>query len=310
MRILVTGASGLLGLNLALSVAREHAGIHAVFGTVHDHAIQNDEFSVIQTDLGQAGAVERLLDQTQPDWVIHCAALANVDACENEPERARQLNTQLPAQLAALVARGGARLVHISTDAVFDGKDGGYSEDDPPNPLGVYAHSKLDGERAVMHADPSAIVARVNLFGWSLSGRRSLGEFFFNHLSAGQACMGFTDVYFCPLLVNQIAPLLLGLLEKGLSGVYHVVSRECASKYAFGVAIARRFGLDEGLITPVSVLQGGLKAARSPNLTLRTDKLAAALGYPPPDLSTGIGAFYTLYQQGYPQKLMALEKRD
>jgi dTDP-4-dehydrorhamnose reductase len=303
MRILVTGASGLLGLNLALSTAREHAGNHTVFGTVHDNAIRTKEFTVIQTDLSLPGAVERLLDQTQPEWVIHCAALANVDACENEPERARQLNTELPARLAKRVARGGARLVHISTDAVFDGKDGNYSEDDAPNPLGVYAQSKLDGERAVMQADPTAIIARVNLFGWSLSGRRSLAEFFFNHLSAGKNCMGFTDVLFCPLLVNQIAPLLLDMLQKKLYGLYHVVSRECISKYEFGVAIAHRFGLDASLIEAVSVQQGGLKAARSPNLTLRTDKLAAALGYPPPDLSTGMEGFYTLYQQGYPQMI-------
>jgi len=110
-------------------------------------------------------------------------------------------------------------------------------------------------------------------------------------------------VFFCPLLANDIAPILLHMLEKGLSGLYHVVSRECASKYEFGVRVARRFDLDESLITPTSVAEAGLRAPRSPNLTLRTDKLAAALGAPPPDLSTGIDGFYSLYQQGYPQRL-------
>ena len=310
MRILVTGASGLLGLNLALSAAGQAGGSHLVFGTVKDHALQTSAFTVMQTDLIEPGAVERLLDQTQPDWVIHCAALANVDTCEADPEGARQLNSELPAKLARHVARGGARLVHISTDAVFDGQRGKYSETDLPNPLGVYARTKLEGERLVAEANPEAIIARVNLFGWSLRGTRSLGEFFFYNLSAGKGVRGFTDVFFCPLLANDIAPILLHMLEKRLSGLYHVVSRECASKYEFGVRIARRFGLDESLITPSSVAEAGLKAARSPNLTLRTDKLAAALGTPPPDLSTGIDGFYRLYQQGYPQKIRGFEIRE
>ena len=303
MRILVTGASGLLGLNLALSAAGQASGSHLVFGTVKDHALRTSAFTAIQTDLLASDAVEKLLDQTQPDWVIHCAAMANVDACEADPQGARQLNSELPAKLASHVARGGARLVHISTDAVFDGQRGAYTETDLPNPLGVYARTKLEGERLVAEANPEAIIARVNLFGWSLRGSRSLGEFFFYNLSAGKGVRGFTDVFFCPLLANDIAPILLHMLEKGLNGLYHVVSRECASKYEFGVRIARRFDLDESLITPTSVAEAGLRAPRSPNLTLRTDKLTAALGAPPPDLSTGIDGFYSLYQQGYPQRL-------
>jgi dTDP-4-dehydrorhamnose reductase len=113
-------------------------------------------------------------------------------------------------------------------------------------------------------------------------------------------------VYFCPLLVNHLADLLIRMLDKGLSGLYHVVGGECATKYDFGLRIARRFGLDAGLIQPTSVNQGGLRAARSPNLTLRTDKLISALGAPLPSLSTGLERFYELYQQGYPQFLRNL----
>jgi dTDP-4-dehydrorhamnose reductase len=96
------------------------------------------------------------------------------------------------------------------------------------------------------------------------------------------------------------------MLEAGLGGLYHVVSPESSSKYDFGLRIAQRFGLDASLISPTSVQQAGLKAARSPNLTLRTDKLANALGQPIPTLSTGLERFYTLYQQGYPQKVRGL----
>ncbi|MBN2147137.1 MAG: SDR family oxidoreductase [Anaerolineales bacterium] len=312
MKILITGASGLLGLNLALETSQQHT----VYGVVNDHLIHSDAFTVIQADLLAPGAVEQILEQTQPDWVIHCAALANVDACEARPALAQQLNSELPRQLAHLcaarryVTRGGARLVHISTDCVFDGARGDYTEEDAPNPLGVYAHSKLQGEIAVQEADPEAIIARVNLFGWSISGKRSLAEFFFNNLSAGKQVMGFTDVLFCPLLANDLAHVLVSMLEKGLRGVYHVVGSQSTSKFDFGVQVARRFGLDASLIIPTSVALAGLKAARSPNLTLRTDKLARALGQPIPNFSTGLDRFYTLYQQGYPQMLRGLEQRS
>jgi dTDP-4-dehydrorhamnose reductase len=301
-KILITGASGLLGINLALEAAKEHS----VIGLVNNQRVQTKSFQVLQADLLTSGAVERILNQTQPDWVIHCAALANVDACEAEPARAYQLNTEVPHILAKHVARGGARLLHVSTDAVFDGQRGQYSEEDKPNPLSTYAKTKLDGELAVAQTDPTAIIARVNLFGWSISGKRSLAEFFYYNLKANKPLKGFTDVYSCPLLANDLANIFLEMLALELQGLYHVVSSECGSKYDFGLQIAGKFGLNESLIEPISVMDAGLKAARSPRLTLRTEKLKQALGKPLPNLSAGLDRFYTLYQQGYPQNLKQL----
>lgn len=302
MRILITGASGLLGLNTALETANQHT----VFGQVNSNAIQTDAFTVLKANLLEPGAVERLLDHTQPDWVIHCAALANLEACENDPELARELNTELPRKLAEECQKGGARLLHVSTDAVFDGKIGGYTEEDTASPVGIYTQTKYQAELAVSAANSAAIIARVNLFGWSLKGRRSLAEFFFNNLSAGNPVMGFTDIYFCPLLVNDIAHIFVRMLEKELTGLYHVLSSDSMTKYDFGVAIARKFGLNSELIAPKSVLASSLKAARSPNLTLKVDKLIHALGETPPIVSTGIDRFYELYQQSYPQMIQQL----
>jgi dTDP-4-dehydrorhamnose reductase len=302
MRILITGASGLLGLNLALETAAEHE----VYGTAKDHLLNTSAFTVLQSDLLSLGAVERVLDRTQPDWVIHCAALANVDACESDPVLAQQTNSDLPARLAANVARGGARLVHISTDSVFDGSRGDYTEQDEPNPLGVYARTKLDGERRVAETNPEAIIARVNLFGWSMSGKRSLGEFFVRKLQAGVKVMGFTDVFFCPLLATDLAAILIKMLELELTGLYHVVSRECLSKHEFGIRVAHTFNLDASLITPVSVEQSGLVATRSPNLTLRTDKLAHALREQPPDVADGLERFHRQFMDGYPQRIQRM----
>ena len=298
MRILVTGTSGLLGLNLALENARKHM----VFG-VDRLPLKTDAFQVIQTDLLYLGVLEHLFEQTQPDWVIHCAALADMEACETNPSLAQQLNAELPGELAALVARYGARLVHISTDAVFDGQRGNYTEKDSPNPLSVYARTKLDGERAVTQANPDTIIARVNMFGWSPSSKRSLAEFFVYNLKAGKPVEGFTDVYFCPLLVNDLAYILVEMLEKDLQGFYHVFSSECISKYDFGMSIAQQFNFDTRLITPSSVNQSGLQATRAPLLTMDTTKLSHALGRSLPRMASGIERFYELYKQGYPQKI-------
>ncbi len=316
MRILVTGASGLLGLNLALELAQEHT----VYGVVHQHALDfrqaakraGRSFEVIRADLSDLDparpkpVLEGILEVSRPDWVLHCAALADLDACEADPQRAYLLNADLPGRLARLTAKSGIRLAHISTDAVFDGRRGGYTEQDLPNPLSAYARTKLDGECLVQEADPQALVARVNLFGWSLTGNRSLAEFFFNNLSAGRSVKGFTDVHFCPLLVNDLASILVGMFQKGLKGLYHLVSCDSLSKYQFGVALARQFGFDESLICPASVREAGLKAQRSPLLTLKTDRLRRDLGKPLPAIRPAIQRFYELHVQGYPQFLHQL----
>lgn len=304
MRILVTGASGLLGLNLGLLMA----STHAITG-VDRSKLGAVPFQLLNADLLERGACSRLIELVRPQAVIHTAANALVDACETDPEGARRLNADLPGELAGICAKRDIRLVHISTDAIFDGtKKDVYSESDIPNPLSVYARTKLDGERNVLSAYPDAIVARVNFFGWSLSGSRSLVEFFFNNLNAGKQCNGFTDIWFCPMFVGDLAETLIQILERGLSGLYHVVGGESRSKYDFGVQVARQFGFDPQLVIPKSVEESGLKARRSHNLRLSVDKLSTDLGMEVPGVSTGLQKFYTQYQQGYPQKMRSYQQ--
>jgi dTDP-4-dehydrorhamnose reductase len=304
MKILVTGASGLLGLNLSLTGMEAHT----IVG-VDRSKLAGTPFELIKADLLDPEAEHHILDTVKPDAVIHTAALANLEACEEQPETARLLNAQLPGELADACVKRGIQMMHISTDAVFDGtKEGVYTEEDTPNPQGVYACTKLEGERNVLSANPDAVVVRVNFFGWSLSGTRSLPEFFINNLSAGKRAPGFTDVFFCPLFVGDLGEMLLKVLERELSGIYHVVGSESLSKYDFGVAIARRFDLDERLIEPVSVEKSTLKARRSHNLRLSVHKLSTALSVPIPGFSTGLDKFYTQSQQGYPQKLRSYQQ--
>ena len=306
MRLLITGASGLLGINLAMEAMREHN----IVG-VDRSKLKSAPFQVIQADFLQKNIIDSILDAAQPDWLINCAALANLEKCEEDPTQAKNLNTDLPGELAAACAKRNIRFVHISTDAVFDGtKEGAYAytEDDEPTPPGVYSQTKLDGECAVQESNPQAMIARVNFYGWSLGGRRSLVEFFFNNLSEGKNVNGFTDVIFCPMLVNDTARLLLEMLQKSLSGLYHVVGAQPMSKYQFGVDVARTFGLREDLISPRSVEGSELTAKRSHNLWLSTHKLSTDLGHEIPPFSTGLAEFYTQFQQGYPQKIRSYQQ--
>ena len=304
MKLLITGASGLLGINLATESMLEHEVIGVDRGT-----LRSAPFQVVRADLTQRNEIDSMIGSMRPDWLINCAALADLEKCEEDPVQARQLNVDLPGELAAACAKRNISFIHISTDAVFDGtREGAYTEEDEPSPPGIYSQTKLDGERLVQESNPGAIIARVNFYGWSLGGRRSLGEFFVNNLSEGKNVNGFTDVIFCPMLVNDTARLLLEMLQKKLRGLYHLVGAQPMSKYRFGVEVARRFALDATLISPQSVESSSLTAKRSHNLWLSTHKLSTDLGHEIPLFSTGLTEFYTQFQQGYPQKIRSYQQ--
>lgn len=300
---LVTGVSGLLGLNFALAVDGKK---HQVTGVANTAPLTWATFKYVEADLTHPRVVESLLETHKPDVVLHCAAMANVDACENEPELAHRVNAELPGQIAEACLKNSVRMIHISTDAVFDGSRGGYIEEDATNPLSVYAKTKLAGEKAVLSVNPDALIPRVNFYGWSAAGNRSLAENFVNKLSQGTEMMGFTDILFCPMNILDLSGLLVEVSILNLRGVVHAVGAEPMSKYEFGRRIAEKFGFDAGLIKPVSVMSSGLKAARSPNLTLSTEKLRAALGHDLPDFSVGLQKFYDQYRRGYSDYIKSL----
>ena len=301
-RLLVTGVSGLLGINLALEAVQQ--GFDVV-GWTNNQTLQNTPFQQETVALENLESLPVALQNARPDAVIHCAAIANLDVAEQNPQLADLVNAQAPGVLALAAKKLGIPFVQISTDAVFDGSKGNYSEDDLPNPLNTYAQSKLAGEEAVRQAYPDAIIARVVFYGWSLAGRRSLAEFFFNNLSQGKPVNGFTDSIFSPLYVRDLADLLLEAMSKKLTGTYHFFSSESQSKYDFGVAIARRFGFDESLITPVQTAQGNLLTKRSLNLSINTAKLQCVLGHELPGAFEGVEHLFEDYQKGLRQQLAA-----
>lgn len=300
MRLVVTGASGLLGLNLSLVAADKG---HTVTGLVHSHPLLGVPFDLLQIDLLDHITALYAIEDLQPDALVHCAAIANLDRAENSPALALKLNSEVPGFLATAARRWGIPFVHISTDAVFDGGKRGYVETDVAHPLSIYAQTKFLGEERVRAAHPDALIVRTVFYGWSLSGRRSLAEFFVNHLKVGQKIKGFTDTCFCPLYVEHLAESLLEMTAAGLGGIYHVVSPENLSKYAFGVRIARKFGFDEDLLEPAVMDEMNHDAPRSKILVLNPSKTEHALGHPLPSIDDGIQLFYQRWQEGYPAQL-------
>jgi dTDP-4-dehydrorhamnose reductase len=283
-RVLITGASGLLGANLAHLAAAEHEVV-AVSG---QRPLQLAGLTSVSGDLSLAGQARRLLQRHRPDWVVHCAAATDLDRCEREPEWAQALNVGMARQVAEACQELGARMAHISTDSVFDGAAGDYTERDEPRPLNVYARTKLEGERAVQAACPAALVVRTNFFGWTISPRQSLAEWFLGRFERGEATPGFSDVYFSPLVVDHLARMLLELLGRDARGLLHLPGATCLSKYEFGVRLAKAFQHDPALVQPASVQDAGLRAVRPLRTCLQGDRAAALLGHPLPDLQAGM----------------------
>jgi dTDP-4-dehydrorhamnose reductase len=284
-RVLVTGASGLLGASLSLLASEAGA---EVVGTYHRHELDLPGVRMVAADLLPPGAGEELVARERPEWVVHCAGGTDVDACEQDPRTAERLNRDLAQEVARASRSAGAGLVHISTDAVFAGDAGPYAEGDPLRPLNVYGRTKLEAEQRVLAEHDRAIVVRTNFFGWSATGRRGLAEWFWNRLEAGRECPGFTDVWFNPLLVTDLARTLLGLMDLGVPGVVHVAGGTCASKFEFGQALARAFGYDAELVRPATSDGAGLRAPRPKRLCLAVGRAERLLRRRMPSLEAAL----------------------
>jgi dTDP-4-dehydrorhamnose reductase len=298
--ILVTGASGLLGASL-VSLAREQG--REVVGLYHRHPLHIDGVKLLDADLTDQAETSRIFRELGPSSVVHCAAATDVDWCEEHPEEAHRVNVSVPAAIAAISSRSGMRLLYISTDSVFDGERGNYAETDTPGPVNVYAKTKLQGEREVLLQNPTALIARVNLYGWNAQNKCSLAEWILRELALGNSVSGFSDVFFCPILANDLADVILALLNQNLAGLYHIVGSEPVSKYEFARRVASMFGFDGVQVVPARMADARLKARRPRNTSLNTGKICAALGRHMPDVDAGLRKFVQLRESGYADRI-------
>jgi dTDP-4-dehydrorhamnose reductase len=285
--ILVSGASGMLGSAVIRSAVARGLG---VIGTHHRTPVAVAGQETIRMALESAVELEELFARVAPAAVIHCAALTNVDYCEDHADEAFAVNSEATGVLARAAARSGARFLYVSTDAVFDGARGWYEESDSCAPVNVYAASKLQGEANSLAEHAQSVVVRLAPFGWSARpDKRSLAEWALCELTAGRAITGFVDAIFTPMYAGVVAQALLELVRSPeRAGVYHLGSRDAASKYEFARGLAAAADLDADNVVGASIANHPFRAKRPMNVSLATAKLSRDMGWTMPTVRDGI----------------------
>ncbi|MFI5346495.1 MAG: SDR family oxidoreductase [Elusimicrobiota bacterium] len=282
--LLLTGATGFLGRRLAPGLAP--------FGRVVRASRTVEGEDSVRLDLEDPDSVRRAFDQIRPDAVVHSGAVAGPDECEREPERARRVNADAARLLARLCGGARARLVHLSTDLVFDGEKGWYSEDDAPNPISVYGRVKLEAEEAVLNEAPGACALRVaSVYGRPLGTRLCFVDELRAALSQGRPVGAFADQWRTPTAGDRLAEVILRLLaDPDLEGVYHWGGAERATRFESALLLCRAFGYDERLVRPSRAADKRAPAPRPRDSSLDSTRLAAALGLAPTPLAEGFAA--------------------
>ncbi len=248
MRVAVTGASGMLGTALI----SELSNFFDIFATSRTMGVEKDGVNWSCFDLSNPVLLSNWLFSSQPNVIIHCAAIVNVDSCEESPSSAYQLHANVVSIINGYIKKNSGYLIYISTDSIFDGKSlFPYSENDHPNPINIYSKSKALGECLTIQNE-SGVVLRTNIIGWGAGNALSFSEWILKGLIVGDTLNLFNDVYFSPVHVKTLSHVILKLIEKKLYGIYNVSSNKGISKYDFGILIANEFGLSTKNINSLS----------------------------------------------------------
>ncbi len=286
-RVLITGISGLLGSNLALCW-RSSMDISGIYKSIPIHIQGVDVYQADLTDYKTACAV---IKQLKPDIIVHTAALANIDPCEKNEDLAYQMNVEMAIYVMKAAQSIRAKMVFISTDAVYPGTKGFYSEDQVGEPINIYAATKIAAEQELSRLGELFIV-RTSFYGFNSQAKQSLGEWVAVNVMAGKPINGFTDVISSNIFTYDLAILLKASIDKNLSGIFNVACQDALSKYDFACMIAKNLGVNNlSLIKPVSIDEGKLIAVRSKNLSLNTTKLSTHLDQPLPKSLASIKHF-------------------
>lgn len=293
-RILITGASGFLGAHTARTLAMEG---HRVSGTYGSHKnrylriFRDIDIQGFHVDLTREDAMTSIFKTADPEIVIHSAALADPDSCQKDPALARQVNVEATDRIARLCLDRNARMIFFSTDQVFDGKKGGYSETDPPNPIHVYGQTKAEAEgKVTQRLGQNATVLRITLvYGNSPSGRRSSSEQVLNLLAKGEKPRLFHDEIRTPILAEDVAKAVSELVaHEAPPPLLNLGGPDAVSRYELGLAVARAYGLDSGRLEAIPLKAIDPVAPRPPDLSLDTTLARKSLKRPPRTLQDGI----------------------
>ncbi|MFH2054392.1 MAG: SDR family oxidoreductase [bacterium] len=274
MKVLLTGAAGLLGSALLPRLAKAHE----VIAVLHQAPLAEipEQVRTMQVDLTQPAAVASLLNAHPVDLVLNCAAAVDVDRCEIDHDYALNGNRDLVANLLAARQRQAFRLIHISTDYVFDGVSGPPDESITPNPINFYGRSKLAGEELIRDAGGDSCIVRVcALYSIDPKAKPNLYSKILAALRSGESFPAATDLFTNPTEVNELAYALTSLVScEQLPPLLHLAAPEYMSRYEFALQVAGLNGLDKSLVRKINSEELALDAAR-PKLAGLSSRFAA-----------------------------------
>jgi dTDP-4-dehydrorhamnose reductase len=269
--ILVTGAGGMLGEKIVDFFSKSIE--YNIFASYRTNKPLN-EFGAtwLMVDLKNKTDFKDLLLVSRPDIIIHCAAFVNLDQCEIDDSESKYLHYQLVKEFANVCPN--AYFIYISTDSVFDGETGNYSEYDIANPLNKYALTKCAGEKEVVNQFKQHLVIRTNIYGFhSNNGYSSLAEWAITKLSNNEVIGGFDDVIFNPVYTLQLAYVIDELVKLNYIGIVNVGCDEVISKFNFLKLLAKQFSFSEKLVLKTNSLNQKFTANRPLNTSLNTTLL-------------------------------------
>lgn len=286
-RILVFGSNGLLGQNIIRHFAKNNEVIGSSFE--NENFIAELNFPYYKADLTKHMEVAELIHQVQPTVIINTAAFTNVDGCEDNPEICWNVNVRGVENIVDGAASIKPILVHVSTDYVFDGDNGPYSEDDPPNPRGNYARSKLAAEKVVQNSDLEYIIGRTQvLYGAGKKVRPNFVTWTIDQLSHKRKIRIVDDQIGTPTYAPDFCEAVDRLLRKEAYGLFHISGPDIVSRYDFAVKIAEVFGLDASLIERIKTKDLKQKAPRPMNSAFKIYKLINYAGWEPHSLDDAL----------------------
>ena len=215
MRILITGGSGLLAVNWALNRRQQDE----VWLGLHRRVINIPTTKTVMVDFLNEASIQQLIFKISPDLIIHTASITDVDKCEVHRDTAWRVNAEYAGMVARAASASNKKLIHISTDHLFDGQTPFMTENNDPNPLNTYGASKLAAERLISAKNPNALILRVNFFGWGPNYRRSFSDWILDSLWQNQRITLYDNVFFSPLYVTEIVNAAHLLLASGSTGI-------------------------------------------------------------------------------------------
>jgi dTDP-4-dehydrorhamnose reductase len=280
-KILVTGGTGLLGNKILTHYSEDYITV----GTYNK--IKPDFKNNLQLDIVNKKQVKNI-EKIKPNIIIHTAGLTNVDYCEDHKEDAWKINVEGTKNILDISKKIGSKIVFISTDYVFDGKNGPYREEDQTNPINLYGKTKLEGERLVELSNLEYIIARTTvLYGWG-KNKLNFVTWVINELKNGRKIKVVTDQYGTPTLADNMAEIIFKLILHDKQGTYNIVGSDLINRHQFTLEIEKTFGLAKGLIIPVISDELNQKAIRPKKGGLKTDKIENELNIKPLSIKDGL----------------------